>query len=88
MTDTMEMEALVAPAVDGLGLNRNLRCDNCNAQAFISASKEDMLLLFCMHHGRKHEPALAGQGWTLEDESAKINSKPTEPTKENYEHGL
>jgi hypothetical protein len=54
------------------------RCDSCGAQAFVavimSAGSE---LLFCGHHYRKHETALAAQGAQIHDERERINAKPS-----------
>ena len=47
----------------------------CGAQAFIRAvlpSGND--LLFCAHHGREHEAALAAAGATVHDETGSINA--------------
>ncbi len=34
------------------------RCDSCGAQAYIAAEVTGSELLFCAHHGRKHEDKL------------------------------
>ncbi len=47
----------------------------CGAQAFIRTvlpSGND--LVFCAHHGREHEAALAVAGATIHDETGKINA--------------
>jgi hypothetical protein len=54
------------------------RCDSCGAQAFVAvtmATGSD--LLFCGHHYRKHETALAAQGVVVHDERDRINAKPS-----------
>lgn len=76
-----------APAVAGLTLAD--RCDApavvfgpngrtgrgaCGAQGFIRAvlpSGDD--LVFCAHHGREHEAALAAAGATIRDETGTID---------------
>ena len=63
-----------AAAVRG-GANGRTGRGPCGAQAFIRAvlpSGHD--LLFCAHHGREHEVALAAAGATIHDETIKINS--------------
>jgi hypothetical protein len=78
----------VAPAVPSLTLSD--RCDAsavvggpngtstrgaCNAQAYVRAvlpSGQD--LVFCAHHGRKYEAALAATGATIRDESDRIDT--------------
>ncbi|RJL21272.1 hypothetical protein D5H75_38020 [Bailinhaonella thermotolerans] len=50
------------------------RCDRCGAQAFmraVNAGGQD--LLFCGHHGRRHQPALAASGWSVTDRTDAIN---------------
>ncbi len=47
----------------------------CGAQGFIRAvlpSGND--LIFCAHHGREQEAALAAAGATIHDETGKINA--------------
>jgi hypothetical protein len=47
----------------------------CGAQAFVRAvlpSGND--LVFCAHHGREHEVALAAAGATIHDETIKISA--------------
>jgi hypothetical protein len=47
----------------------------CSAQAYVRAvlpSGQD--LVFCAHHGRKHEAALAAAGATIRDESDTIDA--------------
>lgn len=57
---------------------------HCGAQAFMRAVvTEETHLLFCAHHGRKQMPALTAQGIEVIDESAKINSKPTDAKASN-----
>jgi hypothetical protein len=63
-----------AAAVLGGGNGRTGR-GPCGAQAFVRAvlpSGND--LIFCAHHGREHEVALAAAGATIHDETIKINA--------------
>lgn len=58
------------------------RCDSCSAQAFARAImiKEDGLLelLFCGHHLKKNYSGLDNQGWLIQDDTNKINLKPSD----------
>lgn len=58
-----------------VGISTLFRCDRCAAQAFVVASKDELLLLFCGHHGRRYEPILVGQGWNLDDRTHLINKQ-------------
>lgn len=47
-------------------LTLNDRCDSCKAAAAIKAVRNDNLfLLFCQHHARKHSVMLNAQGFQL-----------------------
>ena len=62
-----------APAVVG-GPNGRIGRGACGAQGFLRAvlpSGGD--LVFCAHHGREHEAALAASGATIRDETATID---------------
>ena len=51
---------------------------NCGAQGYrraVNAKGHD--LVFCKHHGDKLEPTLIADGFSLTDESGKINAKPS-----------
>lgn len=51
------------------------RCDQCGSEAFFMAMKDDLHpLLFCVHHGRKHQTKLIHQGWDILDESERIEA--------------
>ena len=63
-----------AAAVVG-GPNGRTGRGTCGAQAFIRAvlpGGND--LVFCAHHGREHEAALAAAGATIRDETGAINA--------------
>ena len=88
ITTVHEHVGYTAPAVAALTLAD--RCDAsavvggsngrtgrgaCGAQGFIRAvlpSGDD--LVFCAHHGREHEAALAAAGATIRDETDTINA--------------
>jgi ribosomal protein L37E len=53
------------------------RCDRCNAQAFIVATKDLSELLFCGHHGNAHKAALIAQGFEIQDDTDLINTTPS-----------
>ena len=63
-------------------LSRNLavadRCDACGAQAFVIAlfpgGRE---LMFCGHHGRQYAPGLIAKGAAVDDQTERINAKPS-----------
>ena len=48
------------------------RCDSCGAQAYIRVSIGDSELLFCAHHGRKHQEKLAAVATNWHDESSRL----------------
>ena len=74
VTDVVEEVVEDAPRE----LNRMTdRCDRCGAEAFIVASIEESVLLFCGHHGAKHMTALESAGWSVEDHRHLINEKPS-----------
>ena len=71
------MNTMSSPADETAVLEYRLtaadRCDSCGAQAYIAAEVNGSELLFCAHHGREHEAALAAAGATVRDETATIN---------------
>lgn len=55
------------------------RCDRgISERAYYRVTKDDMELMFCIHHYKQHEYALASGGWSVEcDEvSASALAKP------------
>jgi len=63
-----------APAVAG-GPNGRTGRGACGAQGFIRAvlpSGND--LIFCAHHGREQEAALAASGAAIRDETSRLNA--------------
>lgn len=53
------------------------RCDRCGFQAFILAVMGDFELTFCGHHGRENEDQLILQGFSISDETHRINEAPS-----------
>lgn len=51
------------------------RCDSCGAQAYIRVVLAGGDLLFCGHHGRRHEPKLRPLALEWHDETSRL----TEP---------
>lgn len=49
------------------------RCDQCGAQAWVRAYKDDLELLFCGHHGNEHFPALFSQGFIVQDDTYRMS---------------
>lgn len=83
MESLKEQQAVVYPP-----LRVADRCDSCPAQAFVRVHKEidgtSKDLLLCGHDFAKHEPALAMDGWNVQDERHRINAKPMSGSPENY----
>ena len=48
------------------------RCDACGAQAYIRVAVGGSELLFCAHHGRKHQEKLSTIAESWHDESARL----------------
>jgi hypothetical protein len=48
------------------------RCDGCNAEALMRATKGTDELLFCGHHGKKSELNLIASGWRVQDDTFKL----------------
>jgi hypothetical protein len=65
-----------AGAVDELETLHELtaldRCDACGAQAYIRVVVTSGELLFCAHHGRKHEEKLSQIARSWHDESSRL----------------
>lgn len=65
------------------------RCDRCGAEAYVIATKamppngdpdgtpKRFELLFCGHHGKEKTPVLVGRGFTIHDQTHRINEKPS-----------
>lgn len=63
-------------AVDELASAHQLtgadRCDSCGAQAYIRVSIGTSELLFCAHHGKKHQEKLSVVATEWHDESNRL----------------
>ena len=74
--------AAPAPAAEHLSasLTRQDRCDRCSAQAFVRATLTGGLtLLFCGHHYRGNQDALAASGAHIHDERHRIDEQARRP---------
>lgn len=77
-TAMTEDEVLASIPKDRPALRLVDRCDRCGVQAFVAAHHAThSTLLFCGHHFAKHEAALIGSGFDIQDERSKINEKPS-----------
>ena len=48
------------------------RCDSCGAQAYIRVVVNNGELLFCAHHGKKHQEKLSEIAHSWHDETARL----------------
>ena len=48
------------------------RCDSCGAQAYIRVMIGESELLFCAHHGRRHQEKLSAIATDWHDESSRL----------------
>jgi hypothetical protein len=66
------------------------RCDRCgiSSQAFAVAYKtidgKQMEILLCGHHLHESEASLVAQGFSIQDDTFKINVRPTEPDPDTF----
>jgi hypothetical protein len=51
------------------------RCDSCGAQAYIRVSIGDSQLLFCAHHGRRHQEKLSAIATDWHDETSRLQEE-------------
>ena len=63
-TATVERDAYTLTALD--------RCDSCGAQAYIRVMIGESELLFCAHHGRRHQEKLTAVATDWHDESSRL----------------
>lgn len=66
------VDALGTAEIDSPQLTAADRCDACGAQAYIRVVVNNSELLFCAHHGRKHQEKLAAVAQSWHDESARL----------------
>lgn len=64
-TATVERDSYQLTALD--------RCDSCGAQAYIRVMIGESELLFCAHHGRRHEEKLSAIATDWHDESSRLH---------------
>ena len=65
------------------------RCDSCGAEGYVLAVKvmspngdpdgkpKRFELVFCGHHGKQETPGLVKRGFTIHDQTERINEKPS-----------
>lgn len=59
-------------------LDKNIRCDHCDAEAWVSVKKDGKQLDFCAHSYNDNSIMLHAQGWSIsQDERELINKKPS-----------
>ncbi len=66
-TATVERESYQLTALD--------RCDSCGAQAYIRVTIGESELLFCAHHGRRHQEKLSAIATDWHDESSRLHEE-------------
>lgn len=64
-TATVERDSYQLTALD--------RCDSCGAQAYIRVMIGESELLFCAHHGRRHQEKLSAIATDWHDESSRLH---------------
>ncbi len=58
--------------IDNTQLSAADRCDSCGAQAYIRVVVKSGELLFCAHHGKKHQEKLSVIAQSWHDESTRL----------------
>ncbi len=66
-TDTAERGSYQLTALD--------RCDSCGAQAYIRVMIGESELMFCAHHGRRHQEKLEAVATDWHDESSRLREE-------------
>ncbi len=66
-TATVERDSYQLTALD--------RCDSCGAQAYIRVMIGESELLFCAHHGRRHQEKLSTIATDWHDESSRLHEE-------------
>lgn len=64
-TETIDRDSYQLTALD--------RCDSCGAQAYIRVTIGESELLFCAHHGRRHQAKLEAIATDWHDESRRLH---------------
>lgn len=65
-------ESTAAIERDSYQLTALDRCDSCGAQAYIRVKIGESELLFCAHHGRRHQEKLSAIATDWHDESSRL----------------
>ncbi|HUG51761.1 MAG TPA: hypothetical protein VLZ78_12260 [Terrimesophilobacter sp.] len=68
-------ESTAVIAHEGYELTAADRCDSCGAQAYIRVSIGDSQLLFCAHHGRRHQEKLSAIATDWHDETSRLQEE-------------
>lgn len=68
-------EEMAAVGTETFSLGIGDRCDSCGAQAYIRATIGDSELLFCAHHGHRHQEKLAKIATSWHDESSRLSAE-------------
>jgi hypothetical protein len=71
MTTMIDQQPTVIPALRDL-VRYHDRCDRCGAEGMVLATLGESELIFCGHHGRENSILLLAQGFTVDDQSARI----------------
>lgn len=66
---TAEGTTVERPAYELTALDR---CDSCGAQAYIRVTIGESELMFCAHHGRRHQEKLSAIATDWHDESSRL----------------
>ena len=66
-TATVERDSYQLTALD--------RCDSCGAPAYIRVMIGESELLFCAHHGRRHQEKLSAIATDWHDESSRLHEE-------------
>lgn len=68
-------ESTTAIEHDSYQLTALDRCDSCGAQAYIRVRIGESELLFCAHHGRRHQEKLSAIATDWHDESSRLHEE-------------
>jgi len=68
-------EASAEPLSETYKLTALDRCDSCGAQAYIRVMIGESELMFCAHHGRRHQEKLEAVATYWHDESSRLHEE-------------
>ena len=69
------VESATQPLSESYQLTAVDRCDSCGAQAYIRVMIGESELLFCAHHGRRHQEKLEAIATGWHDESNRLHEE-------------